>query len=869
MEESKVSQLEAQKESRLNENLDKKHNNVLLSSRGTESNALEHNQNSEAGGNKERTEEGYDLLTELSKFKAENSSLREELEILKDVELSAMRKVRKDHMKANKRRREKEKSMLKELSNSKAENVSLRENSNAMKNERDNAFTLLKEQESEVSDLETQLAVTKVEQEAFIDENSCMKKNVDAVTRERDNAVKALKEEESKVSELGVQLAAIKVELKEAFTDEKYSTKKNGQAVTRECDNEVKSLKDEESKVSELDVQLADTKIELNALALEKLGLENMLNSKMIEVGEALKILDDLKTKLSSTASNFSLDEPRSRLNEKENGEPNDHLSKLVTIRNEVNKLDESPKLSLSNEYGLTTGEISKLTDEINRLKEKIRAEDEVSTKKVSSLEEKLMEERVERRRMHNLLQELRGNIRVFARVRPFLPNDKVKEGAESRIVPMSETGLKIITNSERDAEDIFSFDHIFPPSSSQEQVFTEVSDFVQSALDGYNVCLFSYGQTGSGKTYTMQGSSNGSQMQGIIPRAIKKVSEYKAQLESDGWQYTMQVSFLEIYNETIHDLLRKNDIDENKHEVKSSKDGNERYVSDITMITIDPSDVQAVKKVMRQALKQMSFARTKMNARSSRSHSVFTLHMSALHSKNRLSLKGSLNLVDLAGSERLDRVKNTGDRAKETMAINKSLSALTRVFTAISMKDSHIPFRDSTLTKLLEPSFSGNGKTLMLVNLSPTDMSLEESLFSLRFASNVKKCTLGKAKRFLKYNKPSRKLSSRPSSKLLSKPSSKLLSKPSSKLLSKSSSELLSKPSSKLLSKPSSIKTRRAVKKKEITEKSSRNLRRTENKQIIERYGQIRNQTTAENSGERRQLKNKSYRGDKAKWRS
>jgi len=421
---------------------------------------------------------------------------------------------------------------------------------------------------------------------------------------------------------------------------------------------------------------------------------------------------------------------------------------------------------------------------------------------------------------MHNLIQELRGNIRVFARIRPFLPNDKAGEDAEPCIVPNSETSLKIITNNEQNVKDVFSVDHIFPPSDSQEQVFTEVSDFVQSALDGYNVCLFSYGQTGSGKTYTMQGSSNECQMRGIIPRAIEQVSEYKAQLECDGWQYTMQVSYLEIYNETIHDLLGKNDGNKHKHEVKTSKDENERYVSDITMSTLDPSDVQAINKIMRKASKHRSTARTEMNDRSSRSHSVFTLHMSALHIKNRLSLKGALNLVDLAGSERLDRSKSTGDRAKETMAINKSLSALTRVFSAISMKSSHIPFRDSKLTKLLEPSFSGTGKTLMLVNLSPTEMSLEESLCSLRFASNVKQCTLGKAKRFLTYDKSV------------------------------------------------SIKTRRAVGKKEMTKNSSRKLRPLKSKQITERHRQTSIQSTAENSSEKREGKKKPNRDKKPMWR-
>ena len=156
------------------------------------------------------------------------------------------------------------------------------------------------------------------------------------------------------------------------------------------------------------------------------------------------------------------------------------------------------------------------------------------------------------------------------------------------------------------------------------------------------------------------------------------------------------------------------------------------------------------IETVMRQAAKHRSVACTDMNAVSSRSHSVFTLHLTATNSKLRQTLRGKLNLVDLAGSERLERSGATGARAKEAMSINKSLSALTTVFTAIGSKASHIPFRDSKLTYLLQPSLSGDGKTLMMVNLSPTTESSGESLCSLRFASAVNKCELGKPKKSL-----------------------------------------------------------------------------------------------------------------------
>lgn len=396
--------------------------------------------------------------------------------------------------------------------------------------------------------------------------------------------------------------------------------------------------------------------------------------------------------------------------------------------------------------------EIGQLMGEINVLKERLKAEEEKSkfvsvtgAEKVAALEGQIREGQAERRRMHNLIQELRGNVRVFARVRPFLPNDGVGDDAEPHVIPKNETTLKLIKGG--DSQDYsFSFDRVFPPSIGQEPVFEEVSELVQSALDGYNVCLFSYGQTGSGKTHTMQGSGSGA-MRGIIPRSIQKVGSYKEELERDGWQYEMQVSFCEIYNETIRDLLREKNAKELKHEVKVNSEGR-RYVTDLTMRALDPNDPEAVEDVMRQSAKHRSVASTDMNDVSSRSHSVFTLHLTATNAARRETLRGALNLVDLAGSERLERSGATGARAKEAVSINKSLSALTSVFVSLGKKAGHIPFRDSKLTYLLQPCLSGDGKTLMICNVSPTELSAQESLCSLRFASQVNKCELGVAKK-------------------------------------------------------------------------------------------------------------------------
>jgi kinesin family protein C1 len=300
---------------------------------------------------------------------------------------------------------------------------------------------------------------------------------------------------------------------------------------------------------------------------------------------------------------------------------------------------------------------ISTLKGEVELLKEKLKNSEmrtaafgDKSANDVQELEDQLAKMKLERRKMFNVIQELRGNVRVFARVRPFLPSDGAAADAVSVVSPLDEFRLTVKKDGadSNGTEHKFSFDKVFSPSIGQEQIFTEVSEFVQSALDGFNVCLFSYGQTGSGKTPTMQGSGTG-QMRGIIPRAIQQVGAYKAELEKDGWEYSMSVSFLEIYNETIRDLLREEKAQENKHELKVDANGR-RYVSDLTMCPLDPNSEKEVEDVMRQSAKHRSVACTDMNAVSSRSHSVFTLHLTATHQGLNQCLQGKLNLVDLAG---------------------------------------------------------------------------------------------------------------------------------------------------------------------------------------------------------------------------
>lgn len=358
----------------------------------------------------------------------------------------------------------------------------------------------------------------------------------------------------------------------------------------------------------------------------------------------------------------------------------------------------------------------------------------------IQKLTADLHENETLRRKLHNTIQDLRGSVRVVARVRPFLgqddnpnlgPSVEVRED-RNQICLLKKGGGGGGGGGGAENGSVFSFDRVFGMQSTQEQVFEEVSQLVQSALDGYNVCLFSYGQTGSGKSWTMQGDGRGKD-RGIIPRAVQQVLATSHRLQRQGWEYELHASYLEIYNEEIRDLLSR--------DTKAKRD----KLDGFTQVRIQ--SFADVERVVSTANAARSVAKTAMNSVSSRSHSIFTLRLTGQNRKEKSEVRGSLNLCDLAGNERIKASKVEGERLRETQNINKSLSALGKVFRALRDKASHIPFRDSKLTMLLRDCLQGDGKALMFVNLSPTMKSLHETECSLKFSADVRQVKLGKGK--------------------------------------------------------------------------------------------------------------------------
>jgi kinesin family protein C1 len=366
-----------------------------------------------------------------------------------------------------------------------------------------------------------------------------------------------------------------------------------------------------------------------------------------------------------------------------------------------------------------------------SRLQDAIRVAEEAR--------QKLIKEETERRVLFNKYQELKGNIRVMCRVRPALDE---AEGEQARMTfPDDKTSSEIVLAGPEEKSSLgvvsrknypFEFDRVFIPGAQNEEIFGEISQLVQSALDGYNVCIFCYGQTGSGKTYTMSSED------GMIPRATHMIYETMTKLKEKSWEYTMEGSFVEVYNEELNDLLTPHGSDSKSKRLEIRHDEVRKQTSIVNCKTVPLTSASRVEAMLEEAQKNRSVAATKANERSSRSHSIFILKLVGENAATGERCEGTLNLVDLAGSERLKHSQAEGERMRETQNINRSLSCLGDVIEALGKGSGHIPYRNSKLTHLLQYSLGGNSKTLMFVMVSPLEAHLKETLTSLRFATKV-----------------------------------------------------------------------------------------------------------------------------------
>ncbi|KAI8466291.1 MAG: the Kifc3 motor domain in complex with Adp [Monoraphidium minutum] len=337
-----------------------------------------------------------------------------------------------------------------------------------------------------------------------------------------------------------------------------------------------------------------------------------------------------------------------------------------------------------------------------------------------------------------------------MARVRPPQPSARSAVG-----FPLE--GLLTLSDPASGRTREFEFDAVFGPDADQGRVFAEVSPLVRSCADGFNVCIFAYGQTGSGKTHTMQGPP---EAPGVNARALQELFRIAEEEPDRDWSFSVAV--MEIYNEAVHDLLALSAPPPGNGGGGPGADAVSRCTRDVSALgagelppnmdrvqglvwrpVSTPDEVQAA---LLQGGRARKTAATALNAASSRSHALVSVKVR--NSQQGRPVTTMLHLVDLAGSERIERSEVTGEQLKEAQAINKSLSALGDVISALQRRTPHVPFRNSKLTQVLQDSLCGGSKVLLVCNLSPEAISAPETLSSLNFASRAAQVELGPTRR-------------------------------------------------------------------------------------------------------------------------
>ncbi|XP_019933120.3 kinesin-like protein KIF17 [Aedes albopictus] len=337
-------------------------------------------------------------------------------------------------------------------------------------------------------------------------------------------------------------------------------------------------------------------------------------------------------------------------------------------------------------------------------------------------------------------------NVKVVVRCRPM--NKREQSSGCKNITQIDNSTVNLDNPNDSSApQKSFKFDSAYGYAATTENIYSEICyPLIESVLEGYNATIFAYGQTGCGKSHTMQGTTynvsaadpNNANNIGIIPRSFEHVFEAIA-VASDV-RYLVLVSYLEIYNETIRDLLALNSGGGANLAIKEVP-GEGVTVQGLSMHTVH--GMKECIELLEMGAKNRIVGATLMNIESSRSHSIFTISLEQMATgagQEAAIKRGKLNLVDLAGSERQSKTGATGDRLKEATKINLSLSALGNVISAlVDGKTKHVPYRDSKLTRLLQDSLGGNTKTLMIACISPADFNYDETLSTLRYASRAK----------------------------------------------------------------------------------------------------------------------------------
>ncbi|XP_013372458.1 PREDICTED: kinesin-like protein KIF6 isoform X2 [Chinchilla lanigera] len=508
-------------------------------------------------------------------------------------------------------------------------------------------------------------------------------------------------------------------------------------AELKRCREKVQTLGQENQQLRD---QLRESQQQASALGVERHSLEGELARVQAQAEQDQQELGSLRARVLQLEEQLGTQEVLVHVLQKEQLELQEERKTLTS------RLEQQERRLQASEAALSSSQA-----EVASLRQETTAQAALLTERGDRLHGLEME----RRRLHNQLQELKGNIRVFCRVRPVLAGEPNPSPGFLLFPPGPggpsdvPTRLSLSRSDDRrgtltgapapPSRHDFSFDRVFPPESRQEEVFEEIAMLVQSALDGYPVCIFAYGQTGSGKTFTITGGAERYSDRGIIPRTLSYIFE---QLQKDSSKiYTTHISYLEIYNECGYDLL------DPRHEASRLED-----LPKVTILEDPDQNIHLKNLSLHQATTEEEalnllflgdtnrmIAETPMNQASTRSHCIFTVHLSSKEPGSATIRHAKLHLVDLAGSERVAKTGVGGQLLTEAKYINLSLHYLEQVIIALSEKNrSHIPYRNSMMTSVLRDSLGGNCMTTMIATLSLEKRNIEESISTCRFAQRV-----------------------------------------------------------------------------------------------------------------------------------
>ncbi|KAJ0703716.1 putative minus-end-directed kinesin ATPase [Helianthus annuus] len=593
--------------------------------------------------------------------------------------------------------------------------------------------------------------------------------NVDGGEKRAQDLTKALEESQKTAKQLSEELR--EKQRKETSMQEEVDTlkdmlrsqKQNLEELSSKY-NELRTLCDEkESSLQAALIDQRDMKARLSQLS--KGELENNTKKELVEATNQVlqKIQDELRTR---SLELHAAEEMKKKLfNEK-------LLLEEKISRLEKKKVDEIRLLEkdLEQERKATKPRISELERKVEELTQKLAAAEsslaikdtELSTlhinlKELADLREMkedidrkneqtatilkmqaeqlaeyqtlYKEELVLRKRYFNIIEDMKGKIRVYCRLRPLTPKE-ISDNERNVLNTVDEFTVQHLGRDDKIKQ--HSYDHVFDGNASQEDVFNDTRYLVQSAVDGYNVCIFAYGQTGSGKTFTIYGSESNP---GLTPLATSELFKI---LKRDGkkFNFSLKAYMLELYQDTLVDLLLPKQAKRAKLEIKKDSKGMVT-VENATILPISTYD--DLRNVIQRGIDQRHTTETLMNEESSRSHLILSVIIESTNLQTQSIARGKLSFVDLAGSERVKKSGSVGNQLKEAQSINKSLSALGDVISALSSGNQHIPYRNHKLTMLMSDSLGGNAKTLMFVNISPAESNLEETYNSLTYASRVR----------------------------------------------------------------------------------------------------------------------------------